>query len=155
MSAILKAFSFLDDINATMASSFSDEVVKDLGESLATDIKLLGHDLLIRHQLSEEAPPRPTLAIWVDIDDGVPQAKLGFGDRKRADWPSIIPSDAILVPFDAGVDLDGVPIDKPTLQQIGFCFTEEQWQICFRSTGFMRSLLMLAGSRCNKEGVAA
>ncbi|WP_421405084.1 hypothetical protein [Agrobacterium fabrum] len=157
MNAILQAFSFLDAMNATMAPSYSDDAVMALGESLAVDIKLLGHDLLIRHKFSEAAPPRPTIAIWIDIDDGYPQAKLGFGDRERADWPSVVPPDAILVPFSHGLDLDGVPIDKPTLQQIGFCSTEEQWQTCFRSTGFVRSLLLLAESRDKKtkSGVAA
>ncbi|MDX0165775.1 hypothetical protein GOC43_28760 [Sinorhizobium meliloti] len=158
MNAIVEGFRLLDAMNATMAPDFSEAAVLDLGESLATDIQLLGYDLLMRHQaFSEPAPPRPTLAIWVDIEDGNAQAKLGFGDRKRADWPSVVPPDAILVPFNRGLDLDGVPIEKPTLQQIGFCFTEEQWQTCFRSTGFVRSLLMLAQSRDKKtkSGVAA
>lgn len=155
-SVIHEGFRLLDDINVTMAPGYSAIAVAELGESLATDIGLLSYDLLIRHQaFSEAAPLRPTLAIWVETVDGTAQGKLAFGDRTRVDWAEVVPSDAILVPFDEGRDVDGVPIDEPTLQQIGYCLNEEQWQVGFRSPGFLRSLIMLAENRGGKVGVAA
>jgi len=156
MSAVHDDFRLLDDLYATMAPGYSAAAVSALGDALATDIGLLGREMMVLHQaFSEAAPAHPTLAIWVEIIDGKAEGKLAFADRTRTDWSSVVPSDALLVPFDDGHDMDGIPIDEPTLQQIGFCLIEDQWQACFRSPGVLRSLIMSAENRGETTGVAA
>lgn len=111
--------------------------------------------MILRYPSGEAVDGHPTLAVWVDIENDRLKARLVFGNRQRANWPTVVPSNAILVPFDNGRDIDGVPIDKPTLQEIGYMLCKDSWQVCFRSTGLLRSLIMLAGTRVKKEGVAA
>ncbi|WP_313197191.1 hypothetical protein [Rhizobium sp.] len=155
MNAILKGFGLLDEMNATMVPERSAKQVAALGELFADYVVQLGRSLLQRYPAGAVANGHPILAIWAEIEGDRLKARLSLGTRESADWSKALPADALLVPFHDGLDHDGVPIGQPTLHQIGRCLGEEPWQICFRSAGFIRMLIMFAESRHNKEGVAA